>query len=153
MYILKLKEKYKLAQTTVDGILSDTEQIAWRIVSQLQQRVVTILNEAGVDPKKIPGFLEVFEGPEILRPFNGLNTEYLQHKYFRENMGLVVSVLTPLGTDTYPAQVDHCLCYKNVTINDMNQAILLIIQEHFIHNPITIIFALCLYYLRETFAS
>ena len=92
MYILKLKEKYKLAQTTVDGILSDTEEIAGRIVSRLQQRVLAILNEAGVDPKEIPGFLEVFEGPEILRPFNGLNTEYLQDKYFRENMGLVVSV-------------------------------------------------------------
>ena len=92
MYILKLKEKYKLAQTTVDGILSDTEEIAGRIVSRLQQRVLAILDEAEVDPKEIPGFLEVFEGPEILRPFNGLNTEYLQDKYFRENMGLVVSV-------------------------------------------------------------
>ena len=94
MNILKLREWYKLAQTTVDGILSDTEEIAGRIVSQLQQHVVTILNEAGVHPKEIPGlgFLEVFEGPEILRPFNGLNTEYLQDKYFRKNMGLVLSV-------------------------------------------------------------
>jgi len=86
MYILKLKEKYKLTQTTVDGILSDSEEIAGRIVSQLQQRVLTILNEAGVHPKEVPGVFEVFEGPEILRSFNGLNTEYLQDKYFRENM-------------------------------------------------------------------
>ena len=91
MYILKLKEKYKLAQTTVDYILGDTEEIAGRLVTRLQQRLVTTLSEAGVNAMEIPGFLEAFEGPEVLRPFNGLNTEYLQDKYFRENMGLVVS--------------------------------------------------------------
>ena len=93
MYILKLKEKYKLAQTTVDYILGDTEEIAGRLVSRLQHRLITTLSEAGVNALEIPGFREVFEGPEVLRPFSGLNIEYLQDKYFRENMGLVVSSL------------------------------------------------------------
>ena len=92
MYILKLKEKYKLAQTTVDSILGDTEEIAGRLVSRLQQRLLTTLSEAGVNALEIPGFLETFDDPEVLRPFSGLNTEYLQDKYFLENMGLVVSV-------------------------------------------------------------
>lgn len=91
MYVLKLKEKYKLAQTTVDAILGDTEEIAARLVSRLQQRLLTTLNEANVNASEIPGFLDAFEGPDIIKPFNGLNTEYLQDKYFREHMGLVVS--------------------------------------------------------------
>ena len=96
MYVLKLKQKYKLAQTTIDGILGDTEDMTERVVSRLQQRLSTTLSKAGVNDTEIPGYLEAFEDPDIVRPFNGLNTEYLQEKYFRDYMKLVVSVL--IGT-------------------------------------------------------
>ena len=92
MYILKLKQKYKLAQTAVDGILGDTELMTQRVVSRLQQRLSTTLSKAGLSATEIPGYLEAFEDPDIVRPFNGLDTEYLQEKYFRDHMGLVVSV-------------------------------------------------------------
>ena len=93
LYILKLKQKYKLAQTTVDGVLGDTEQMMARVISQLQQRLSTTLNKAGLIATDIPGFLETFEDPGIVSLFSGLNTEYLQEKYFRDHMGLVVSTL------------------------------------------------------------
>ena len=90
MYVLKLKQKYKLAQTTVDGILADTEQMTERVVTRLQQRLVAVLDKAGLSGTDIPGFLESFEDPDV-RLFNGLSTQYLQEKYFRDHMGLVVS--------------------------------------------------------------
>ena len=91
MFVLKLKEKHKLAQTTVDDILADTEELLGRAIERLKQRVSTLLNEAGVDPKEVPNFMEAFGDSEITQTFNGLKTEHLQTKFYRENMGLVVS--------------------------------------------------------------
>lgn len=68
MYILKLKEKYKLAQTTVDDILGDTEEIAERVVSRLQQNLMGILSGEGINAEDIPGFLQAFDNPAILKP-------------------------------------------------------------------------------------
>ena len=95
MYILKLKEKYKLAQTTVDNIIDDTEGFSARevarVVSLLRQQVTAVLSKEGLFPEEICGFAEVFENPDILKPpFSGLHTQYFQEKYFRENLGLVV---------------------------------------------------------------
>ena len=96
MYILKLKEKYKLSQTTVDSILSDTEEVAQRVVSRLQQRLLTTMSEAGVNATDIPGYVEAFNAPDIIRPFNDISSEYLQDKYFLKNMGLVVCTFSYL---------------------------------------------------------
>ena len=92
MYILKLKQKYKLSQTAIDGILGDTELMTQRVVSRLQQRLSTTLSKAGLSATEIPGYLDAFDDSDIVRPFNGLGTEYLQEKYFRDHMGLMVSV-------------------------------------------------------------
>ena len=40
MFVLKLKEKHKLAQTTVDDILADTEELLGRAIERLKQRVL-----------------------------------------------------------------------------------------------------------------
>ena len=45
MFILKLKEKHKLAQTTVDDILADTEGLVGRAIERLKACVVTSLQE------------------------------------------------------------------------------------------------------------
>ena len=97
MFVLKLKEKHKLAQTTVDDILADTEELLGRAIERLKQRVSTLLNEAGVDPKEVPNFLETFGDSEITQTFSGLNTEHLQTKFYRENMGLVVPASANFG--------------------------------------------------------
>ena len=91
MYVLKLKQQYKLAQTTVDGILGDTEQMTERVVTQLQQCLLTVLSKAELSGTDILGCLETFEDSDVFRLFNGLNTQYLQEKYFQNHMGLVVS--------------------------------------------------------------
>ena len=91
MFILKLKQKYKLAQTTIDGILGDVEQMTETVVTKLQQRLSAIMSNAGLSSTEIPGYWEAFNDPDIVRPFNGLNTEYLQEKFFRDCMELVVS--------------------------------------------------------------
>ena len=92
-FILKLKEKHQIAQSTVDEILDDTKELTSRIVHRLQQSMATTLTEAGVNIDGIPGFTETFEDREILHPFDGLHTEYWQSKFYKEKMGLVVGCL------------------------------------------------------------
>ena len=53
MYILKLKQKYKLSQTAIDSILGDTELMTQRVVSRLQQRLSTTLSRAGLSATEI----------------------------------------------------------------------------------------------------
>jgi len=96
MFILKLKEKHQIAQTTVDEILQDTEQVTGKMVHRLHQQLTTVLTEAGVNADDVPGLAELFEDPEILHPFDGLHTEYRQNKFYSEKMGLVVGSSTDM---------------------------------------------------------
>ena len=92
MYVLKLKEKYKLAQTTVNDILDDTGEFTARVVAQLRHHLTAELSKEGFFCEESLGFAKAFQNPDLLKPFNGLHTQYLQEKYFRENLGLVVSI-------------------------------------------------------------
>ena len=83
-FVLKLKEKHKLARATVDDILADTEELIWRAIERFKQRVTTSLNDAGVNPKEVPNFPEAFDDSEITHTFSGLKTEHLQIKFYRD---------------------------------------------------------------------
>ena len=48
------------------------------------------LAHAGIDPNFIDGLQDVFT--ELSDPFKELDTEYLQEKYFKEELGIVVTV-------------------------------------------------------------
>ena len=48
------------------------------------------LAAAGIDPGAITGLNEVFE--DVSHPFCGLETGYKQEKYFRDVLGLLVSI-------------------------------------------------------------
>lgn len=85
--ILKLKEKYKLAQTTVDDIISDTREITSSVILKLQQKATPLLSQYGVSPDEIS---ELFTDQDLV-PFGALQTRYLQEQYFRAELGLVVS--------------------------------------------------------------
>ena len=88
IHVLKLKELYKLAQSTVDNIIGDVEEITANIVSRLQESVTDLLtNHPDATAHDIA---ELFEDPS-LTPFRGLKTEFRQDKFFRESLGLVVS--------------------------------------------------------------
>lgn len=90
IHMLKLKEQYKLAQTMVDSILCDTEEITARVVARLRDRVTDLLSKhPNASSLEIAG---VFEEP-TLTPFRELKTEFLQEKYFWESLGLVVTLL------------------------------------------------------------
>ena len=87
LYLLTLKEKYKLTQTAIDFTVSQTKLIVDKIVEDLSSAVrKEVASIADYDASRV---LSVFEN--IRNPFVGLETHYFQSKYIQEHFGIVVS--------------------------------------------------------------
>ena len=75
VWILKLKEKRKLIQSTLDEILQDVTELCTDFVAELGKHVASTLLSAGVKAEEVPGLLELFdEKSECCQPFHHLNT-------------------------------------------------------------------------------
>ena len=88
-FILGIKEKHLLSQAAVDTLLSSTTSL----VNGLLQDVLTGLREELPEGGKEVLDQKIREGSFDLQPFSGLETAYLQNKYFRECFELVVSII------------------------------------------------------------
>lgn len=86
-FILGIKEKHNLSQAAVDTMLSSTTSL----VNGLLHDVLAGLREELPEGGKEVLDKKMQEGSFDLQPFNGLETAYLQNKYFREYFKLVVS--------------------------------------------------------------
>ena len=80
------------------------------MLSDLHTKVKDTLTSAGVIPDSIPGFASHFDlESSYAHPFNGLETQYLQLKYYKERFSYIVSVYM---CTNWCAQI--CLhCYYN----------------------------------------
>lgn len=90
MFILKTSEVRKLTITAVNNILSDIELLVEDAMVTAQKKTECSLRACGINPSSIPSFYDNF--CSLMKPFVGLDSEYLQMKYFRETLGLIVSV-------------------------------------------------------------
>ena len=77
LFLLKLKEFRKISQVTIDDIVNKYGGVFSHSAS-------------GVDENVIECLREVFTN--VPSPFQGLETRHLQEKFYREHLGLVVSV-------------------------------------------------------------
>ncbi len=59
-------------------------------VAHYQRSVQEALVEADVDYHALPALEDIFHESSSLKPFAGLETEWLQTKYFREELNLLV---------------------------------------------------------------
>lgn len=91
LYLLTLKEKYKLTQTAIDFTVGQLKVTVDNIVDDLHQAVDReIMNTPGLSDDDKSRISSVFHN--VKNPFSGLETQYLQSKYFEENFALVVSL-------------------------------------------------------------
>jgi len=83
LYLLTLKEKYKLTQTAIDFVVAQTKDTIQTVIDNLHQSVCgSTFSESQSDLNQI------FEN--ALNPYSGLETQYLQSKYIESNLGVVV---------------------------------------------------------------
>ena len=88
-FLLTLKEKYRVTQSVVDFAVGSVNQMVSHVCRELHHSVVRTLQENDI---AIPAALSESIAP--IEPFKDLVTEYQQSKYYREHLGLVVSLFT-----------------------------------------------------------
>ena len=90
LFILKTAEVRKLTLTAVNNILSDIQHLVEDALTVAQSKTERVLESHGINASNIPGFHTCFTSE--MCPFAGIEMEYLQIKYFRETLGLIVSL-------------------------------------------------------------
>lgn len=85
-FILGIKEKHLLTQAAIDTVLTSTTSL---VDGLLQDFVAELRENLSEEAKAVLD--EKVQG--CLQPFSGLETAYLQKKYFRESFNLLVSIL------------------------------------------------------------
>lgn len=89
MFILKTRDGKRLTQAATDNILKDVTELFQTRLEAVCHNTVETLKGAGIDDTTIStvknGILAECE------PFKGLETEYRQTAYIRDDFGLIVS--------------------------------------------------------------
>ena len=90
LFLLKLKEKRHLTQAAIDDVVEGSHLLFSQTAQRIRAGINEELAQKGVEMDVTP----VFEN--LVDPFNGLETQYLQEKYFIEKFGLIVSNLVDI---------------------------------------------------------
>ena len=88
LLILKLKERSKLWQSAIDTVVEGCRGLCASTMQHVQAALRSKLADLGFDLSQVVAMQEVFSGLE--EPFDNLVTEYQQHTYFLNELGLVV---------------------------------------------------------------
>lgn len=93
-FILKSKEKHKIPQNVIDGIIADVTTFFSLHLSFLHSAFKQQLKDNDIDDTVIEAICSTFDYDNVhRRPFKGLETEYLQHKFFKQKFSMIVSSL------------------------------------------------------------
>jgi hypothetical protein len=105
LFLLTMKEKHRLTQSSINFAVTQVTDmfkfIAADIKSSVEGKLKESLNEAGVS---LPDLAECFN----VNPFDGLMSEHMQTKFYRENFYLVVSQM-----NNYNSHNDIMICNFN----------------------------------------
>lgn len=90
LFLLKLKEQRRISQVAIVDIVDGCTSLFYQTIARVQAGVNAKLAESGVDPDSILALDGAFG--DVTNPFQGLKTCHLQEKYFRDTLGLIVSI-------------------------------------------------------------
>jgi hypothetical protein len=108
LFILKLKEIHKVSQSAVNDIIQEITAFTQQGIEEIKFKLFSTLSDM---PN--PGVDEIFLNSLLNDPFIGLTSEYLQNKYFEENLKLVVPVKRSLGTSLKKFKRKSEIVWKN----------------------------------------
>ena len=91
LLLLRMKEKQKLTQVALQGVIEGVTDLFQRHHSILHAHVKQKLLEAEVHASDIPRLNELFDEDIAGHPFLGLETQYQQMTYFKSHLYLLVS--------------------------------------------------------------
>ncbi len=91
LFILKMKEKRFLSQAAIDDMVEETCSVVTSALGMVNASIRGKLADAGVDLTSID-LESVFSN--VPEPFSQLKSKHYQEKYFKEELGLIVSEIT-----------------------------------------------------------
>uniref|UniRef100_A0A1X7T9R9 C2H2-type domain-containing protein n=1 Tax=Amphimedon queenslandica TaxID=400682 RepID=A0A1X7T9R9_AMPQE len=89
LFLLRLKEIHHIPQVAVDSVVHGSQELFQQTVQRLKAGVRLKLAEAGIEESLSQEINSVFE--DLMDPYTGLETEYLQNAYIRETFKIPVS--------------------------------------------------------------
>ena len=88
LFLLKLKEIHKVSQTALLGIVDDINELVQHRIQSIEIEVMLYLSSNGVSQDICNELQKIFRAGQSI---SFLNTTYLQQKYYKEYLGLLVS--------------------------------------------------------------
>lgn len=91
LFLLGIKEKYKLTQVAIQGIIEGVTGLFQSHHSSLYSRVSDELLHNGTSSDLVSSLETIFENGPFGDPFLGLETQYQQMKFYRSHFSFIVS--------------------------------------------------------------
>ena len=95
MFLLKLKEHFRISQIAIDFIVERCRDLLSQTIVRAEAAVKARLAEVGIDLESVGDLHDIFQS--VLDPFDGIDTCYLQEKYYREKFNLIVCMFLMYG--------------------------------------------------------
>ena len=89
LFLMKAKTVHKVSQCVLDELIGDISLLLDRRVESLQEEIHGAIERTGIEMSAELSL--IFRRPSITAPFDGLQTEFLRRKFYKERMGLLVS--------------------------------------------------------------
>jgi hypothetical protein len=89
LFILNLKEIRSLSESAVDHIVKETQKMFTHTVGRIRAGVNECISRGGANPTEIPNLTQFLADVQL--PFQGLHSTFLQEKYYKQQLGCLVS--------------------------------------------------------------
>ena len=96
LFLMKAREVHKISQVSLDGLLADFTEMRRSSTQYLESEINKILTASGLRMDDFEGLRNLFCQPEVVDPFHGLQSRFLQEKFYKEHFGLVVKLFVHL---------------------------------------------------------
>lgn len=91
LFILKSKVMYKIPQVHLECLIADITELVERRLDSVREELQQVVERHQLSREVHISIMEVATAKGLSQPFSGLETNYLQLKYFEEYFGVIVS--------------------------------------------------------------
>ncbi len=89
-FVMKSRAVYKTTEAHLSSIIDDFSALLDRTADYAKQKMLDVAKKFDLPATVSDELTKVFDSPAITQQFAGFETKYLQDKFMREEMGLVV---------------------------------------------------------------
>ena len=89
LFLFQLKEERCVLQAAINDVVKGCKSVFEHTLCRVKAGVKHKLSQSGIDPSDVEGLEDIFS--EVIDPFDGLETAYLQDKFISGNLSYIVS--------------------------------------------------------------